>query len=165
MKRDRASGLYTGLLRESEPGGAVGHVVHDVLGLQEDIAKDVEADAGVGLQAAEAGAAAVLERCVVDVFTRNNLLNTANRDAEVRQSGAAREGVPALSAVVDRSRHLGIVRLNDGGVDVDQSRAGVEDARDLGGSSGAADRVGGCAEAPESLAGINIDVGDGACVL
>lgn len=156
----------TGLLRESEPGRAGRHVVHNVLALDEDVAEDAEADAGVGLHATEAGVGAVGGGCVVDVLSGNDLLDAADGDAEVRQGGAAWESVAALAVVEHGSRDLGVVGLCDGGGDVHQSCAGVDNASNAAaGGGGSADGVSGSSEAPETLAVINIDVGDGTGVL
>jgi hypothetical protein len=158
--------LHTGLLREAELGRVAAHLVDNVLALEEDVAEDVDANVGAVLDAAEACRRAIRDWGVVDVFTRDCLLHTANRDAEVRECGAARENVSALCRVVLSSADFCVVGLENGGVDVDQSCAGVEDTADagLGGSTGA-DAVAGCAEAPEALAGVGGDVGDGSSVL
>jgi hypothetical protein len=156
-------GLDTGLLRKAKARCAA-HLVHNVLGFQEDIAEDAHADSFVGLHSSEASP--VSDRCVVDVLSGNDLLYTADGDAEVGERRSAREDVAALGAVVLGAGYLGVVGFCDGGVDVHQGGAGVEDAGDAGlDGRSAADGVGGCAHTPEALRGVGVDVGDGACVL
>lgn len=72
--------------------------------LQEDIAKDREADAGVSLDATEADRAG--ERRVADVAARNGEGVATNLHVEVRQVIAAVEDIATLQAVVGRARDL-----------------------------------------------------------
>jgi hypothetical protein len=155
--------LDTGLLRKAQARRAA-HLVHNVLGFQEDVTENAHADVIIGLHSTEAGP--VADRGVVDVLSGNDLLHAADRDAEVGKRRGAREDVAALGAVVLGTGYLGVVGSRDGGVDVHESGAGVEDAGDAGlDGRTAANGVGRCAEAPEALRSVGVDVGDGASVL
>lgn len=156
----------TSLLRESEAGGAGRNIVDNVLALEEDVTEDVEANAIVGLNSTEACAGARGERSVVDELARHGLGDAADGDGEVGQSSGAREHVATLCVVDLGTGDLGVVRLCDRGVDVDQGCAGVDDTGDatLDGCCGT-DAVSGGGETPETLARIHVDVGDGAGVL
>lgn len=159
-------GRDTRLLSETKARRARGDVVDDVLALKEDVAEDVEADFVVGLDAAEAGAGASPDRRVVDVLAGHGLGNAADGDGEVGQSRRARENVAALGAVVLCTADLGIVGLHNGSVKVDQGCAGIDNGVDAGPDScGGANRVAARGEAPETLAVVDVDIGDGTGVL
>ena len=137
-----------------------------VLALEEDVAEDVQAEAVVGLDAAEAGAAAGRDGRVVDELAGYGLGDAADGDGEVGQRGRAREDVAALVAVDLGAADLGVVGAGDGSVDVDQGGASVGDALDVGADGGGgADRVACGGEAPEALAVVDGGVGDGTGVL
>ena len=137
-----------------------------VLALEEDVAEDVQAEAVVGLDAAEAGAAAGRDGSVVDELAGHGLGDAADGDGEVGQRGRAREDVAALVAVDLGAADLGVVGAGDGSVDVDQGGASVGDALDVGADGGGgADRVACGGEAPEALAVVDGGVGDGTGVL
>ena len=156
----------TSLLRETEARAAGRNVVDNVLALEEDVTEDVEANALIGLDATEAGAAAARDGCVVNKLARHGLGDAADGDGKVGQGGTAGEHVAALCVIDFGAANLGVVCLCDCGVDVDQGCAGVNDTGDVGldGSRGA-DGVASCGEAPEALAGVDVDVGDGSSVL
>lgn len=138
----------------------------NVLALEEDVAEDVESDARVVLDSAEAGAGAAGDRGVVDELAGHGLSDAANGDGEAGQGSTAWEDVAALSAVVLSATDLGVVGLDNGGVDIDESCAGVDDTVDRAADScRSADLVTGSSEAPEALAVVNRDVGDGSSVL
>ena len=158
-------GLNTSLLRETQSRTRAAHLMNNVLALKEDITKDAEANTIISLNTTEASTSTIIKRSVVDVFTRNSLLDTTNSDGEIREGSSAREDVTALSSIVLCTADLGVVGLDDGGVGVDEGCAGVEDTGDGLGGGGGTDAVGGGAEAPETLAVVGGDVGDGARVL
>lgn len=138
----------------------------NVLALEEDVAEDVEADALVGLDAAEAGAGAGGDGGVVDELSGNGLGDAADGDGEVGKSGRAGEYVTTLSAVDLGAADLRVVGAGNGRVDVDQSCASVNNAIDAGlDGSGSADGVAVSGEAPETLAVVDGHVGDGTSVL
>lgn len=159
-------GRDTSLLRETEARAAGGNVVDNVLALEEDVAEDVEPDARVVLDTAEAGAGAGGDGGVVDVLARHGLSDTADGDGEGGQGSTAREDVATLGVVVLSAADLGVVSLDDGRVNVDQSCASVDDGVNLIADGGArADLVAGGSEAPETLAVVDGNVGDGTSVL
>ena len=159
-------GRDTGLLSEAQTGRAGGNVVDHVLALEEDVAEDVQAEVVVGLDAAEAGAAAGRDGRVVDVLAGHGLGDAADGDGEVGEGGRAREDVAALALVELGAADLGVVGPGDGSVDVDQGGASVSDALDAGADGGAGtDRVACGAEAPETIAVVDGGVGDGTGVL
>jgi hypothetical protein len=140
--------------------------VDHVLALEEDVAEDVQAEAVVGLDATEAGAAAGGDGRVVDELSGHGLGDAADGDGEVGEGGRAREDVAALVVVDLGAADLGVVGFCDGSVDVDQGSASVGDALDAGADSGGgADRIACGGEAPEALAVVDGGVGDGTGVL
>lgn len=88
--------------------GAVG-VKDNVLALQENVTEDGEVQAGVALDTAEAGGAAVLERSVVDQGAGNNGVVAANGDGEVGESGGAGDGVATSGGVLLSAGDLVVV--------------------------------------------------------
>lgn len=156
----------TSLLRETEARAAGGNIVDNVLALEEDVAEDVEPDARVVLDTAEAGAGAGGDGGVVDVLAGHGLSDTADGDGEGRQGSTAREDVATLGVVVLSAADFGVVGLDDGSVNVDQSCASVDDGVNLIADGGArADLVAGGSEAPETLAVVDGNIGDGTSVL
>lgn len=157
--------LDADLVREADPRGAR-QLVNNILALQEDIAKDAEPNTIVGLDTAEASRRASLDRGVVDVLSRDALLDAVEGEAEVGQGGRAREHVAAVGGAVGGAGHFSVVGLDDGGGEVQERGARVGDAVDgrLGLGAGA-DRVTREGELPPALAGVDVDVGDGARVL
>ena len=140
--------------------------MNHVFALEEDVAEDVEANGLVGLNTAKACAAATGNGGVVNELSGHSLGNATDGDGEVGQSSRAREYVAALCGVDLGAGDLGVVCLCDSRVDVNQSGTCVDDTGDTRlDSCCRADRVSGCAESPETLAGVDIDVGNGAGVL
>lgn len=160
---DSGSCLDAGLLSESEPWAIATHLVNNVLALEEDITEDAETNTVIGLDTAKAGT--VTNGRVVDVLARDSLLDATNSDGEVGKRSSAREDVTTLSSVVLGAADLGVVGTDNSSVGVDESGAGVEDTRNSCLSGSGADAVSRCAESPESLAVIRVDVGDGTSVL
>lgn len=138
----------------------------NVLALKENVAEDVDSDVRVVLDSAEAGAGAARDRGVVDELAGHGLSDAANGDGEAGQGSTAWEDVATLGAVVLSAADLRVVGLDDSGVDIDESCAGVDDGVD-GTADGcrSADLVTGSSEAPETLAVVDRDVGDGTSVL
>lgn len=151
-----------GLASPAEAGSSA--VKDDVGGLERDVAEDVDADAGAGLDAAEAGAAAV--GGVVDVGAGDDDAGGADAEGEVGQGRAAGEHVAAGRVVVLGPRDLRPVGADDGAGEVQKGCAGVGDAVDAARLEGAAAHgVAGRAKLPETLARAHCRVCDGAGVL
>ena len=145
-------------------GGRV--VEDDVLALEEDVAVDGEADAGVGLDATVAGAAARGDGGVVDVGAGNDGAVAADAECQAGEGGGAGEDVAAVGGRVLRARNLSVVRADEGGGGVDEGGAGVSDGVDGGRDEAAgAHGVAGTGELPEAVGGVDRHVGDGAGVL
>lgn len=156
--------LDASLLGESNPGvGVVAHLVNNVLALEEDVAEDVEANARVALDTAEAAVSA--SRSVVDVLSRDGLLNATDSDGEGGERGAAGEGVASLGVVELGTADLGVVGADNGVINEDEGGASVEDTADRAPGVAVADAVSRGGEGPEALAVVGIDIGDRAGVL
>ena len=134
-------------------------VEDDVLALEEDVAKDAEANASVALDATEASTITV--RSVVDVSTWDSVGNTTNHNTKVRKGSIARERVATSRFAVLSTADLLVVSSDNGAVNVEEGGASVSNSINggaLGGST--ADRVTGGRELPEALGGLDVDVGD-----
>lgn len=142
----------------AETGSALGLVEDDESGLEGDVAVDGEADAAVGLEAAEAAGAGLVGGGVVDVLAGDGDGGITGAEGEVGEVGVAGEDVAALGLVDLGAVDLLVVGVDDGVGEEGEGGAGVGNAAD-----GGAVHVGG--EAPESLAVVDIDVGDVAGVL
>lgn len=136
-------------------------VEDDELALEEDVTEDVDADAGVGLNAAEAGRAARVGWGVVDVRARDRGCVAADGEGNGRKGGAARVSVAALGLVVLGAVDTAVVGGDDSVVEEEKASSGVGD--------GVGDGASGCAsinavaigrEAPETSAVVDGDVGD-----
>lgn len=153
------------LLREAQSRRALGLVENSKDALEEDVAEDVEANAGVGLDAAEALRARDRRKVHVAARDRENL--ATDRDVEVGECGAAAEDVTTLCAVVGGAGNLLVVGGHDGRGQVEERGAGVgnrvTDAAGRGITG--ADGVATSGELPEAVGGVDWNVGDGAGVL
>ncbi len=153
-------------LRRKTESRARRTVKDDKLALEEDIAKDGKANAGIRLNAAKAGRAGSVNGSVVDVVARHNGLVGSDAEGDAGQNGAAGVGVTALSGVERRAPDLGVVGLDDSGGEVEEGGSGVGDGVDTGAlEGGVADGVAVAGEFPETLALVDGHVGDGAVVL
>lgn len=140
--------------------------MHDVLALEEDISEDAEANAGVVLDAAEAGRRAVGDGRIVDVLSGHNLVDAADDGGKRGQSGRAGEHVSTVCGGVGGPCDFGVVGFDDGGGEVQQRGAGVANGVDGGlHDSSGADCVSSRGELPEAVGGVNVDVGQGSGVL
>ena len=155
------------LLGETETGRALSLVEDGKDALEEDVAEDGEADAGVGLDAAEAGGRAGGDGSVVDVRAGNDEDGTADGDGEVGGGAAAGESVATLGAVVAGTGEGLVVGSDGGGGQVHEGGAGVSDggADAARGAVAGADAVAARGELPETLRVIHGGVGDAAGVL
>jgi hypothetical protein len=142
------------LRRKPKTRRALSLIKDSINALQEDIAENRHTNAIVRLDSTVAGAAA--RRSKVDVATRNDESPTTDDDAEVGQSGAARENVSAVVAAVRGTADFGVVSFDVGVGNEQESGAGVGD--------GGADVAAG-GELPEATGAVDGDVGDGAGVL
>lgn len=155
-----ADALHEGLGRKAQLGVGVS-IEDDELALEEDVPEDVDADAGVGLDAAEAGRAARVGGGVVDVRARDGGVIAADGEGDGREGGATRVGVAALGLVVLGAGDAAVVGSDDGVVEEEQGGAGVGDGVADGAAGGAAvDAVAVGCEAPEAAAAVDGDVGD-----
>lgn len=153
------------MVGETEPGGA-GTVEDNVLALQEDVAEDVEANAVARLDTTEASGATGLDGRVVDVLSRDALLDAVEDEGEVGEGGRAGEDVAAVGGAVGGTRDLGVVGLYDRVREVEKGGTGVGDAVDGRGDGGAAaDGVAAEAELPPALRGVDVGVGERTGVL
>lgn len=151
--------------REAKTRAALRLVKDGVNSLEENVAKDGELQAVVGLDAAEAlGATRGRE---VDVATGDDEGLAVDGDVEVGQLGAAGEDVAALVAVVRGARDARVVVVDDVVGEEHERGAGVGD----GGADGACragrgtDAVAAGGELPEAVGAVDGCVGDGAGVL
>lgn len=152
--------LHQGLGRKAQLGAGVA-VEDDELALEEDVPEDVDADAGVGLDAAEAGRAARVGGGVVDVRARDSGGIAADGEGDGREGGAAWVGVAALGLVVLGAGDAAVVGGDDGVVEEEKGGSGVGDGVADGAARGAAvDAVAVGGEAPETAAAVDGDVGD-----
>lgn len=126
-------------------------------GLESDVTEDGEANAAVGLDTAEAGAAAIRNGCEVDEVTGDSDVVAADGEREVGHSVAAGEGVATLRAVVLSIRDAAVIRVDDVVGKEQKGSAGVSNAANARAGDGAG-------EAPEALAAVHVDIGDGAGV-
>lgn len=155
-----AHALHEGLGRKAQLGAGVS-IEDNELALEEDVPEDVDADAGVGLEAAEAGRAARVGGGVVDVRARDGGVIAADGEGDGREGGATRVGVAALGLVVLGAGDAAVVGSDDGVVEEEQGGAGVGDGVADGAAGGAAvDAVAVGCEAPEAAAAVDGDVGD-----
>lgn len=149
---------------ESKTRAALGLVEDGVDGLEEDVAKDAELNAVVGLDASEALGAA--GRGVVDVAAGDGEGLAVDCDVEVGELGGAREDVATLVVVV-RCAGDGRVVVVDGLVGEEkEGGASVGDGgANRAGSGRRSDAVTAGVELPESVTAVDWGVGDGAGVL
>lgn len=145
--------------RKAKPGG-IPPLENHKLALEEDIAKDVEADASARLNPPEASRAALIHRRIGDIRPGNHgRIATTDLEADIRKRGVAGVGVATLLRVIGRTPHSAIVRVDDVVGKVQERRArigdGVDGAGDRSASNG--DAAGG--EGPEPLAAVDIDIG------
>jgi hypothetical protein len=155
----------TGLVREPDPRAA--RVLEDdVLALQEDVAKDREANARVDLDATKARGAAILDGGVVDVLAGDTLLDAGESKRKVGQGSRAGEDVSSVRVAVGGARDLCVVSPDDSGGQVEERGARVSDAVDAGrdGRAGT-DAVAREGELPEALGAVDVGVGDRTRVL
>lgn len=147
--------------------GRAGALEDDELGLEEDVAVDGEADAGVGLDAAEAGYLCHITSASLSFPVRpkrggggrsrsGGLTRRAGRDGRVVHEGArddgavgadaerdagqgrgAGEDVAAVGGAVAGVEDLAVVGGDDGGGEVEEGGAGVGDGVDGAGGEGA----------------------------
>ncbi|KAB8437335.1 hypothetical protein FH972_025015 [Carpinus fangiana] len=150
------------LLLGSEANAGTLAVKDNVLALEEDIAEDVEADAGAALDAAEAGASAGVDGSVVDVAAGRGALGAVDGDGEAGEGLGAREGVATLLVIVGRAADLLVVGVDNGVLDEDESGAGVGNGGAEAAEAGAAGIGGARVEGPEALAGVDGRIGQGA---
>lgn len=153
------------LRRKSKTRRALSLIKDSVHSLQEDIAKNRELNAVVGLNTTVASAAT--GRSKVDVATRDGESLAGNGDVEVRQSSAAREHIAALGVAVRGAGDFGVVGFDGGVGDEQESGAGVGDgaADGAGCGGGGANAVAAGGELPEAVGAVDGSVGDGALVL
>lgn len=143
--------------------GALG-VEDGVLGLQEDVTEDGEAEARVALDTAVAGGAAGGDGGVVDDGAGHDGIVGADGDGEVGQGGGAVEDVAAILRALLSAGDLLVVGSDDIGGEHHEGGAGVGNTLD-GGAGGAADLVAIRGEHPEALRAVDGLVGNGAGVL
>ena len=155
------------MLSKAETGRALGLVEDGEDALEEDVAEDGQADAGVGLDAAEARRRAGGDGGVVDVGAGNGEGLAADADGEGGQGGAASEGVAALGAIVAGAADALVVSSDGGGGQVHEGGAGVSDggADAARGAVAGAGAVAASGELPETLRVVDGGVGDVAGVL
>ncbi len=136
-------------------------------GAEEYIAEDVEADAGIGLNATEALAAARRERSVGNFRAWDSESLAADGYVEVWGAAAAGEDVATLVVVVAGTGDLGVVGLDYGRWEVEERSASVGNGGTdaAGGGIVSADGVAACSELPEALRLVDRNVGDRASVL
>lgn len=140
-------------LRRKPKSRARRTVKDDKLALEEDITKDREADAGVGLDTAEAGSSRSVNRSVIDVATWHDGLVSANTEGDAGENGAASIGVTTLSGVERGARDLGVVGLDDGGGEVEEGGSGIGDGINVNALEPCvADRVAVACKFPETVA-------------
>lgn len=155
------------LLSKAESRRAGGLVEDNEHTLEEDVAQNSEANAGVGLDATEARSSSRVDGSVVDVAAWDREGLAANGDMEVGKAGRAAEDVATLLAVVRCAGDLLVVCGDGGSRQVHESGAsvgdGVTDA--AGGGVAGTHRVATCGEFPEAVGGGHRDVGNGASVL
>jgi len=133
--------------------------------LEEDVAEDGEAHAGVWLEATEAQRAA--DWSVVEKRTGDDEWLAANHDSEVWKNGVAREDPATDLAVVLSTWNLGVVVVDDLLWEVEKGSAGVSDglADALLDKSVVADFVAASVEHPVAAGALNWNVGKSAGVL
>lgn len=100
-------------------------IENNILALQEDIAEDGEAQAGVALDTTEAGRASFADGGVVDILPWNNGLVVSDDDGEVGQLGVAVESVATGLRVVLGALHVLVVVVDDGFGEEKEGSAGV----------------------------------------
>ena len=155
-------------LRRKPQARATRPIKNHKLALEENIPKDIQADALTRLDAAEARRPAVVNRRVVDVRARDRGLVGADLEADVRQGCAAGVGVAALGLVELGAADGVVVGGYNGVVDEQQSGARVGDGVDAVAVDGAvADGVARGGKAPEALGTVDGNVGDvaGVCAV
>jgi hypothetical protein len=162
-KQNSATSLS--LRRESKARAALRLVEDGVNSLEENIAKDREAQTLVRLNASEA--LGTTSRSKVNVTARNDESLAVDSDVEVGQLGGAREDVAALVAVVRGAGDGRVVVVDDIIGEEHEGGAGVGDRRADGsqGASGSSDAVAAGGELPEAVGAVDGGVGDGAGVL
>lgn len=111
-----AHALHQGLGRKAQLRAGVS-IKDDELALEEDVPKDIDANAGVGLDAAEAGRAARVGGGVVDVRARDGGCVAADGEGDGRKGGVAGVGVAALGLVVLGAGDAAVVGSDDGVVE------------------------------------------------
>lgn len=155
-----ASALHQGLGRKAQLWASAA-VEDNELALEEDISKDVDADAGVGLDAAEAGRAARVGGGVVDVRARDGGRVAADGEGDGWESGAAGVGVATLGLVVLGAGDATVVGGDDAVVEQEKGGPGVGNSVADGAAGGAAvDAVAVGCETPEAAAAVDGHVGD-----
>lgn len=155
-------------LRRKPQARATRPIKNHKLALEEDIPKDIQADALTRLNAAEARRPAVVDRSVVDVRAGDRGLVAADLEADVRQGGAAGVGVAALGLVELGAADGFVVCGYDGVVDEQQGGARVGDGVDAVAVDGAvAYGVARGSKGPKALGTVDGNVGDvaGVCAV
>lgn len=92
----------------------------NILALEEDISEDAETDTSVILDASVASRRSSSDRRIVDVLSRDDLVHTSDDSGERRQRSRAGEHVSTVSVGVAGSGNLGVVRLHNGGGEVEK---------------------------------------------
>lgn len=155
------------LVREADSWRPAAGIKDSVHSLQENITKDVEANASVGLDTSKASRATLSKRGVVDVLAWNGEGLAANGHVEVWWAGRAGDGVSTLRAVELSALHLAVVGLHSAGWKVEKRSASIKD----GGAEAASrcviatSRGATSSELPETLRVVHWDVGNGTSVL
>ena len=149
----------------TEPRGS-GIVEDNVLALEEDIAKNVNADPGTGLETTEAGGASGVGGGVIEVAAGDDGAVGADAESQTGESGGAGEYVAAVGVGILRAGHLAVVGRHDSSRGVDEGGASIGDGVDGRGSESArSDGIAGAGEFPEALSGGDWNVGDRTGVL
>ena len=134
------------------------------LRLEEDVAVDTEANAGVALDTTEAGAAS--RGGVVDVAAGHDGLVGSDAERDAGESRGAWVGVTALTGVVSGAGDLSIVSADGGCGEVEKRGSGVSDGVDARRyERPGADSITITAELPEAIGGVDGDVGNRSGVL
>jgi len=149
---------------ETETGRRLSLVEDGKDSLEEDVAEDGEAHAGVGLHATEAQV--VADWSVVEKRTRNNEWGVTNVDSEVWHDGVAREDPTTDLGVVRGTLDLRVVGLNDLLWEKEKGSAGVGDGlANVLLLNAVADLVAASVEHPVSAGALDWDIGERSSVL
>jgi hypothetical protein len=153
------------LRRKPKPRRALRLIKDRINTLQKYISKDRHSDPIIRLNPTVARTP--IDRCEVDVATRDDKHLPADVDIEIRQAGTAREHISALRAIVLRARDFRVIGFDSRGRDEQQRGSGVcnRGANTAGSCRRRANAVAGCRELPESAAALHRHISDRAGIL